>query len=119
MTFKQVVHSDRTEETGVTRLQVRPEGPIEHPQECPSDAAASRGNGAVGAGSRIVYEPTRPCHRAFERRLADAGGLLVKGNPRQGRRFAEATGMLARTAAPISTAAFIRLDPLPPCRLFP
>ena len=48
--------------------------------------------------ARIVYEPTGPYHRAFERRLADAGGIaLVKVNPRQARRFAEATGKLAKT----------------------
>ena len=46
---------------------------------------------------RIVYEPTGPYHRAFERRLAAAGAALVKVNPRQARRFAEATGKLAKT----------------------
>lgn len=46
---------------------------------------------------RVVYEPTGPYHRAFERRLADAGCSLVKVNPRQARRFAEATGRLAKT----------------------
>ncbi|TWG91972.1 transposase [Mesorhizobium sp. J18] len=49
------------------------------------------------AGLRIVYEPTGPYHRAFERRLAEAGFALVKVNPRQARRFAEATGRLAKT----------------------
>jgi transposase len=48
-------------------------------------------------GARIVYEPTGPYHRAFERRLAEAGFALVKVNPRQARRFAEATGRLAKT----------------------
>lgn len=48
-------------------------------------------------GCRIVYEPTGPYHRAFERRLAQAGLALVKVNPRQARRFAEATGRLAKT----------------------
>jgi transposase len=48
-------------------------------------------------GSRIVYEPTGPYHRAFEQRLADAGLALVKVNPRRARRFAEATGRLAKT----------------------
>lgn len=48
-------------------------------------------------GSRIVYEPTGPYHRAFERRLADEGLPLVKVNPRQARRFAEVTGRLAKT----------------------
>jgi transposase len=36
-------------------------------------------------------------HRAFERALAAAGVPLVKVNPRQARRFAEATGRLAKT----------------------
>lgn len=49
------------------------------------------------ADTRIVYEPTGPYHRAFERRLAEAGLALVKVNPRQARRFAEATGKLAKT----------------------
>lgn len=48
-------------------------------------------------GARIVYEPTGPYHRAFERKLADADFALVKVNPRQARRFAEATGKLAKT----------------------
>lgn len=48
-------------------------------------------------GARIVYEPTGPYHRAFERRLAEAGYALVKVNPRRARRFAEAIGRLAKT----------------------
>lgn len=47
--------------------------------------------------ARVVYEPTGPYHRGFERRLAEAGLPLVKVNPRQARRFAEATGKLAKT----------------------
>lgn len=46
---------------------------------------------------RIVYEATGPYHRAFELALATAGLPLVKVNPRQARRFAEATGTLAKT----------------------
>ncbi|WP_164748150.1 CocE/NonD family hydrolase, partial [Mesorhizobium sp. M1A.F.Ca.IN.022.05.2.1] len=42
VSFREVVHSDRTEETGVTTLQHPSEGPNEHPQECPSHTAASR-----------------------------------------------------------------------------
>lgn len=49
------------------------------------------------ASLRIVYEPTGPYHRAVERRLAAGGFALVKVNPRQARRFAEATGRLAKT----------------------
>jgi len=47
--------------------------------------------------ARIVYEPTGPYHRTMERALAAAGLDLVKVNPRQARRFAEATGRLAKT----------------------
>jgi len=45
----------------------------------------------------VVFEPTGPYHRAFEHALAKAGLPLVKVNPRQARRFAEATGKLAKT----------------------
>lgn len=47
--------------------------------------------------SRVVFEPTGPYHGALERALADAGLPIVKVNPRQARRFAEATGKLAKT----------------------
>lgn len=47
--------------------------------------------------ARVVFEPTGPYHRAFERALAAGGLPLVKVNPRQARRFAEATGKLAKT----------------------
>jgi transposase len=46
---------------------------------------------------RVVYEPTGPYHRAFERALAMADLPVAKVNPRQARRFAEATGKLAKT----------------------
>lgn len=49
------------------------------------------------AEARVVYEPTGAYHRAFEQALAKAGAPLVKVNPRQARRFAEATGRLAKT----------------------
>ncbi|HYI88371.1 MAG TPA: IS110 family transposase [Beijerinckiaceae bacterium] len=52
----------------------------------------------IGAdATRVVFEPTGPYHRAFERALAKGGLPLVKVNPRQARRFAEATGKLAKT----------------------
>ncbi len=47
--------------------------------------------------ARIVFEPTGPYHRALEGALAKAGHAVVKVNPRQARRFAEATGKLAKT----------------------
>ena len=46
--------------------------------------------------ARIVYEPTGPYHRAFEVALA-ARFPLVKVNPLQARRFAQAHGVRAKT----------------------
>ena len=46
---------------------------------------------------RIVFEATGPYTREFERAMASAGLPLVKVNPRQARRFAEAIGTLAKT----------------------
>jgi transposase len=52
----------------------------------------------IGADpTRVVFEPTGPYHRALEGALAKAGHAVVKVNPRQARRFAEATGKLAKT----------------------
>ncbi|MFM7417421.1 MAG: IS110 family transposase, partial [Alphaproteobacteria bacterium] len=49
--------------------------------------------------ARVVYEPTGRYHRTLERALAAAGMPIAKVNPRQARRFAEATGNLAKTDA--------------------
>lgn len=46
---------------------------------------------------RIVYEPTGPYHKAFERLMMVQGVALSEVNPRSARRFAEATGRLAKT----------------------
>jgi len=46
---------------------------------------------------RVVFEPTGPYHRSFERALGKAGLPISKINPRHARRFAEATGSLAKT----------------------
>jgi transposase len=46
---------------------------------------------------RIVFEPTGPYHKAFERFMMVQGLPLSKVNPRLARRFAEATGRLAKT----------------------
>lgn len=46
---------------------------------------------------RVVFEPTGPYHRLFEASLVAAGLRAVKVNPRSARRFAEATGELAKT----------------------
>jgi len=47
--------------------------------------------------ARIVFEATGAYHRLFQRALAEVGLPLVKVNPRQARRFAEAAGKLAKT----------------------
>jgi transposase len=46
---------------------------------------------------RVVFEPTGPYHRAFERALGVADVPYAKVNPRRARRFAEAIGTLAKT----------------------
>jgi transposase len=45
----------------------------------------------------VVFEATGPYHREMERRLTQSGFACAKINPRQARRFAEATGKLAKT----------------------
>jgi transposase len=52
----------------------------------------------IGAPAvRVVFEPTGPYHRLFEASLVAAGLEAIKVNPRSSRRFAEATGELAKT----------------------
>jgi transposase len=46
---------------------------------------------------RIVFEATGAYHRLFERTLAQAGFPVIKMNPRQTRRFAQAIGKFAKT----------------------
>lgn len=60
---------------------------------------------------RVVFEPTGPYHAAFERALSQRGLPLVKVNPRQARRFAEATGKLAKTD-PLDAALLARMGAL-------
>jgi transposase len=47
--------------------------------------------------TRVVFEATGLYHRGLEHQLNAAGLAIVKVNPRQARRFAEATGKLAKT----------------------
>ena len=47
--------------------------------------------------ARVVFEPTGRYHRRLEEALAVADVPACKVNPRQARRFAEATGKLAKT----------------------
>ena len=47
---------------------------------------------------RVVFEPTGPYHRAFERALGVTGIPCAKVNPRQARRFAEAVARWPRPA---------------------
>lgn len=58
-------------------------------------AALSRWIGKAHA--RVVFEPTGPYHRVLEQSLTKTGIAIVKVNPRYTRRFAEATGELAKT----------------------
>lgn len=53
----------------------------------------------MGAGKdiRVIFEPTGTCHRRLEAALASRDIAFVKVNPRQARRFAEATGTQAKT----------------------
>ncbi|MGO4452404.1 transposase [Phyllobacterium sp. TAF24] len=57
---------------------------------------------------RITYESTGPYHRAFKQALAKEGLPLSKVNPKQARRFAEATGKLAKTDR-VDTAMLARM----------
>jgi transposase len=68
--------------------------------------------------ARVVFEATGAYHRLFERTLAEAGLPMVKVNPRQARRFAEASGKLAKTdrcdAAMLARmGAALELEPRP------
>ena len=49
--------------------------------------------------SRVVFEPTGAYHHRLERQLGQAGLPIVKVNPLQARRFAEAIGRRAKTDA--------------------
>ena len=46
---------------------------------------------------RVVFEPTGPYHRLLEKTLAGSAIAMIKVNPRQSRRFAEAIGQFAKT----------------------
>ena len=65
------------------------------PNDKPGCLALIRWIGKIPA--RVVFEPTGPYHRLLEQSLTKAGIALVKVNPRYARRFAEATGELAKT----------------------
>ena len=60
---------------------------------------------------RIVFEATGPYHRRLERSLSATGLPFAKINPRQARRFAEATGRLAKTDR-VDAALLARLGAL-------
>ncbi|MDT7950841.1 MAG: IS110 family transposase [Acetobacteraceae bacterium] len=48
---------------------------------------------------RVIFEPTGAYHRVLERQLGEDGVPMVKVNPLQARRFAEAIGQRAKTDA--------------------
>ncbi|RZI63857.1 MAG: IS110 family transposase [Pseudomonas sp.] len=54
---------------------------------------------AQGAVHRVIFEPTGAYHHRLERQLGNAGVPMVKVNPLQARRFAEAIGQRAKTDA--------------------
>lgn len=60
---------------------------------------------------RIVYEATGVYHRLLEQALAKAGLPFAQVNPRQARRFAEATGRLVKTDR-VDAAMLARLGAL-------
>lgn len=68
-------------------------------RQFPNDAKGHKAliTWAGSSVERVVFEPTGAYHRALERALARAGLPMVKVNPRHARRFAEATGQLAKT----------------------
>ena len=74
----------------------------------------------IGPSARAVaYEPTGPYHRHFEETLGKAKLPLVKVNPCQARRFAQATGERAKTDAVDARmlavmARALKLRPTPP-----
>lgn len=68
---------------------------------------------------RVIFEPTGPYHRLLEKTLAAANIAMIKVNPRQAQRFAEASGRLAKTdrvdAAMLARlGATLDLQALPP-----
>ena len=60
---------------------------------------------------RVVFEPTGAYHHRLERQLGSAGLSMVKVNPLQARRFAEAVGRRAKTDA-IDAAMLARFGAL-------
>jgi transposase len=68
---------------------------------------------------RVIFEPTGAYHRQLEAALAARSLAAVKVNPRQARRFAEATGQMAKTdrvdAAMLARmGAVLQLEARPP-----
>lgn len=63
---------------------------------------------------RVIFEPTGAYHHRLERQLGDVGIPMVKVNPLQARRFAEAIGQRAKTDAvdAVMLARFGALDAL-------
>jgi transposase len=83
-----------------------------------------RGDDGSGGGrpDLVVYEPTGAYHRDLELALGTAGLPLAKVNPRHARRFAEATGQLAKTDrldAEILARFGAAIEPSPRCQPSP
>ena len=60
------------------------------------------------AVERVVFEPTGAYHARLGRALGQAGLPVVKVNPRQAQRFAEAMGQAAKTD-PLDAAMLARM----------
>lgn len=75
--------------------------------------------GWIGAtAKRLVFEATGAYHRQLEVALSAAGLPIVKVNPRQAKRFAQAIGQVAKTdrldaAMLASMGALLGLEPRP------
>ncbi|CUW45449.1 transposase [Brucella vulpis] len=93
VSFQEVVHSERIEETGVTIPQFSRIAPNEHPQECQTDTVASRSNGGrssrrqadEGAGCTPLWRLAENCF-SLDRTVQDIwpggdDGSLVAPHP--------------------------------------
>src|SRR5580698_3984608 len=91
--------SPTSKDTTIVSGSIPPSGisPPNRQSAKPLNPVSTKSQEGQSAAMRRAWS-TGPYHRAFEHALAKAGLPLVKVNPRQARRFAEATGKLAKTA---------------------
>jgi len=112
VSFQEAVRSERTGETGVTRLQHAPEGPNEHPQERPFGAIASRGDGTVVSEGRLFKAEAAQVYgvsakivaRWIERYQCDGRAGMADRSLRPGR-MPRQTGRIVVERTAVSTAS--------------